>query len=121
MPSYLKDHGLQPGVATVAIIGSVDAGRAVMRAAADTVKPVVLELGGKNALVAFADAGDVHNQAGTACRAASTRCRAASVGVGLRMGWGPVQLRADIAQARHDAISTARGAWRGHVALSASF
>lgn len=45
-----------PGVATVAIIGSVDAGRAVMRAAADTVKPVVLELGGKNALVAFADA-----------------------------------------------------------------
>ena len=45
-----------PGVAMVAIIGSVDAGRAVMRAASQTVKPVLLELGGKNALIAFADA-----------------------------------------------------------------
>jgi betaine-aldehyde dehydrogenase len=43
-------------VAMVAIIGSVNAGRAVMRAASDTVKPVLLELGGKNALIAFADA-----------------------------------------------------------------
>jgi len=45
-----------PGVAMVAIIGSVDAGRAVMRAASQTVKPVLLELGGKNALIAFPDA-----------------------------------------------------------------
>ena len=45
-----------PGVAKVALIGSVPTGRAVMRAAADTVKPVMLELGGKNALIAFADA-----------------------------------------------------------------
>ncbi len=45
-----------PGVAKVALIGSVPTGRAVMRAAADTVKPVLLELGGKNALIAFADA-----------------------------------------------------------------
>jgi betaine-aldehyde dehydrogenase len=43
-------------VAMVAIIGSVNAGRAVMRAASATVKPVLLELGGKNALIAFADA-----------------------------------------------------------------
>jgi betaine-aldehyde dehydrogenase len=43
-------------VAMVAIIGSVTAGRAVMRAASDTVKPVLLELGGKNALIAYADA-----------------------------------------------------------------
>ena len=43
-------------VAMVGIIGSVNAGRAVMRAASDTVKPVMLELGGKNALIAFADA-----------------------------------------------------------------
>jgi betaine-aldehyde dehydrogenase len=34
-----------PGVAKVALIGSVPTGRAVMRAAADTVKPVMLELG----------------------------------------------------------------------------
>jgi len=45
-----------PCVDKVAIIGSVAAGRAVMRAASDTIKPVLLELGGKNALIAFADA-----------------------------------------------------------------
>jgi betaine-aldehyde dehydrogenase len=45
-----------PGVAKVALIGSVPTGRAVMRAAADTVKPVTLELGGKNALIAYPDA-----------------------------------------------------------------
>lgn len=45
-----------PGVASVAVVGSVPTGRAVMRAAADTIKPVLLELGGKNALIAFADA-----------------------------------------------------------------
>ncbi len=52
---------VHPRVAMVAIIGSVGAGRAVMRAASDTVKPVLLELGGKNALIAYpdADAGEV--------------------------------------------------------------
>ncbi|MGP0090091.1 MAG: aldehyde dehydrogenase family protein [Xanthobacteraceae bacterium] len=45
-----------PDVASIALIGSVPTGRAVMRAAADTLKPVVLELGGKNALIAYPDA-----------------------------------------------------------------
>ena len=45
-----------PGIAKVALIGSVPTGRAVMRAAAETVKPVMLELGGKNALIACPDA-----------------------------------------------------------------
>lgn len=45
-----------PGVAKVGLIGSVAAGRAVMRAASDTIKPVLLELGGKNALIAYPDA-----------------------------------------------------------------
>ncbi len=45
-----------PRIAMVALIGSVPTGRAVMRAASDTLKPVLLELGGKNALIAFADA-----------------------------------------------------------------
>jgi len=45
-----------PGIAMVALIGSVPTGRAVMRAAAETIKPVLLELGGKNALIAFPDA-----------------------------------------------------------------
>jgi betaine-aldehyde dehydrogenase len=45
-----------PKVAMVSVIGSVNTGRAVMRAAAERVAPVKLELGGKNALIAFADA-----------------------------------------------------------------
>ena len=45
-----------PDIAMVTLIGSVPTGRAVMRAASDTLKPVLLELGGKNALIAFADA-----------------------------------------------------------------
>lgn len=45
-----------PLVASVALIGSVNAGRAVMRSAADTLKPLLLELGGKNALIACPDA-----------------------------------------------------------------
>jgi betaine-aldehyde dehydrogenase len=44
-----------PDVAMIAFIGSVPTGRAVMRAAADTLKPVMLELGGKNALIAYPD------------------------------------------------------------------
>jgi betaine-aldehyde dehydrogenase len=45
-----------PGIDAVALVGSVPTGRAVMRAAAETIKPVLLELGGKNALIAFPDA-----------------------------------------------------------------
>jgi betaine-aldehyde dehydrogenase len=45
-----------PDVAMTALIGSVPTGRSVMKAASDTLKPVLLELGGKNALIAFADA-----------------------------------------------------------------
>src|SRR2546421_1396437 len=45
-----------PGVAMIALIGSVPTGRAVMKAAADTLKAVMLELGGKNALIAYPDA-----------------------------------------------------------------
>ncbi len=43
------------GVAMIGLVGSVPTGRAVMRGAADTLKPVLLELGGKNALIAFPD------------------------------------------------------------------
>jgi betaine-aldehyde dehydrogenase len=45
-----------PGTDSVALIGSVGAGQGVMRSAADRVKPLLLELGGKNALIAFPDA-----------------------------------------------------------------
>ena len=43
-------------IAKIALIGSVATGKAVMRAAAETLKGVLLELGGKNALIAFPDA-----------------------------------------------------------------
>ena len=51
--SALASH---PRVAKIGFIGSVAAGRAVMQAASATLKPLTLELGGKNALVACADA-----------------------------------------------------------------
>ncbi|CAM3903464.1 aldehyde dehydrogenase family protein [Kerstersia gyiorum] len=54
-----KDTGRRlvrhPDVAKVGLIGSVAAGKAVMRDAADTLKPLLLELGGKNALIARPD------------------------------------------------------------------
>ncbi|MGV6872105.1 aldehyde dehydrogenase family protein [Pseudochelatococcus sp. B33] len=43
-------------VARVAVIGSIPTGKAVLHAAVDTMKSVGLELGGKNALLAFPDA-----------------------------------------------------------------
>lgn len=45
-----------PQVAAVGLIGSVPAGKAVMKAASDTLKRTLLELGGKNAMVVFPDA-----------------------------------------------------------------
>ena len=45
-----------PEVAKITLIGSVPTGKAIMRTAADTLKPVLLELGGKNALIIFPDA-----------------------------------------------------------------
>lgn len=49
----LVDH---PGIAKIGLIGSVDTGRAVMGAASRSLKKLTLELGGKNALIAYADA-----------------------------------------------------------------
>lgn len=45
-----------PLVRKVTLIGGVPTGKVVMRTAADDLKPVLLELGGKNALIAFPDA-----------------------------------------------------------------
>jgi betaine-aldehyde dehydrogenase len=45
-----------PDVAKIAFTGSTEVGASVMRGAADTVKRVTLELGGKSANVVFADA-----------------------------------------------------------------
>ncbi|GLH76657.1 NAD/NADP-dependent betaine aldehyde dehydrogenase [Bradyrhizobium sp. SSBR45G] len=45
-----------PKIAKIALTGSVATGRAVMRSGAEGLKRVSLELGGKNALIAFPDA-----------------------------------------------------------------
>lgn len=45
-----------PRVSTVTFTGSVETGREVMQQAAANVTPVILELGGKSAMVVFADA-----------------------------------------------------------------
>lgn len=50
---------LHPLVRKVTLIGGVSTGKAVMRSAAEGLKPVLLELGGKNALIGYPDA-DLH-------------------------------------------------------------
>lgn len=47
---------VHPLVRKITLIGGVPTGKAVMRSAAGGLKPVLLELGGKNALVAYPDA-----------------------------------------------------------------
>jgi len=45
-----------PMVAKVGLIGAIPTGKAILRGAADTLKKVSLELGGKNALIGYPDA-----------------------------------------------------------------
>ncbi|MDE2462820.1 MAG: aldehyde dehydrogenase family protein, partial [Alphaproteobacteria bacterium] len=45
-----------PLIRKVTLIGSVSTGKAILKSAAETLKPSLLELGGKNALIAFPDA-----------------------------------------------------------------
>lgn len=45
-----------PGIRSVSLIGSVPTGRAIARNAADRLKHVLLELGGKNAMIVYPDA-----------------------------------------------------------------
>jgi acyl-CoA reductase-like NAD-dependent aldehyde dehydrogenase len=47
---------VRSGVAKIAFTGSVETGKRVMRAAADTLTPVLLELGGKDPMIVCADA-----------------------------------------------------------------
>ena len=70
-----RDH---PGIAKISLTGSVRhrAGR-VMAAAADTLKAVTLELGGKSPLIVFEDA-DLDNAVSARCSRTSTpRARSA--------------------------------------------
>ncbi len=60
--SRLVEH---PDVAKIGFTGSTEVGRTVMKGAAETIKRVTLELGGKSANVVFADA-DLERAAATA-------------------------------------------------------
>lgn len=51
--AHLTRH---PGVDSITFTGSVETGRLVMKAAAENIRPVVLELGGKSPHIVFADA-----------------------------------------------------------------
>jgi betaine-aldehyde dehydrogenase len=53
-----------PGIDKIGLVGSVAAGKAVLRAAADRILPCLLELGGKNALIAYPDADPAKVAAG---------------------------------------------------------
>jgi len=53
-----------PGVPRIAFTGSVPTGRAVLRGAAEHIKHVTLELGGKNPMVVFGDADPKRAAAG---------------------------------------------------------
>jgi acyl-CoA reductase-like NAD-dependent aldehyde dehydrogenase len=85
LPGYGNTAGQRivehPGIAKVSFTGSTPVGKSVARSAADTLKQVHLELGGKGANIVFEDAnipaavggtafGIFHNQ-GQACIAAS--------------------------------------------------
>ncbi len=48
--------GRHPLVQKITLVGGVPTGKAVMKTASDNLKPILLELGGKNALVAYPDA-----------------------------------------------------------------
>lgn len=63
-----------PGVAKVGLIGSVPTGRAILRAAAETMKKASLELGRKNALIAFPDADPKRVAAGVVDGMSFTWC-----------------------------------------------
>lgn len=54
-----------PGIAKVSLTGETGTGRKVMADAAETLKPVTLELGGKSPLIVFADA-DLDDAVGAA-------------------------------------------------------
>jgi acyl-CoA reductase-like NAD-dependent aldehyde dehydrogenase len=90
-----------PDVPRIAFTGSVPTGRAVLRAAADAVKHVTLELGGKNPIIIFPDV-DVVRAANAAVAGMNiARCTGQSCGSTSRLF-----VHADIAKPFLDALVT---------------
>lgn len=78
-------------------------------------------LGGGWRALAFVDGGRVSNHQDAQCRDGLTRCTLASVGLGLRSGRGPWQLRADLAVPLKDGNRAERNQAKLHVAASVTF
>ena len=84
-------------------------------------------VGSKGSLrvLAFVDAGWVKNHVNNLqrveCRLGDSECRIGSVGVGLRYGSGPFQVRLDVAYSLAAGHRTARHDTRAHFSVSYSF
>ena len=72
-------------------------------------------------LLGSVDAGEVANRDATPCSGQRTRCRLASLGVGVRLSYGGLQFKLDVARVLEGAIDTHRNDWRAHAALNFSF
>jgi len=83
-------------------------------------KPVGLAKG-ELRMLAFADAGTVHNRLGTPCENARDVCTIGSMGLGTRLSAGQFGARLYVAKALKTSPQTERGDVRGHVALSYAF
>lgn len=69
----------------------------------------------------FADVGRASNRLGAPCLGTQSSCTLGAVGIGVRSGPGPWQLRADVAMALKDGTRTERNHARVHLAASYTF
>ncbi len=86
-------------------------------------QPLAGSPGSANSLLPFAfiDGGDVSNLLQAPCNGNDDRCSLWSLGLGLQFARGPLQAKLAVANARRGGITTRRGDYRGHFALSYSF
>jgi aldehyde dehydrogenase (NAD+) len=98
-----------PGIDSITFTGSVETGRLVMRAAAEHIKPVVLELGGKSPHIIFADA-DLELAVAEAAKGIYTNCgQVCSAGSRLLLDEAIKEPFLEKLKARSDAIRLGPG------------
>jgi len=102
------------------VLGDSGLSASVELYAPDMAKRFSESLGSLRAL-AFVDGGKVRNQRGMPCRNVQVSCGLASVGLGLRLGAGPLQVRLDMAQALRAGARTERNDVGFHFQANYSF
>ncbi|TDP62867.1 hemolysin activation/secretion protein [Roseateles toxinivorans] len=102
------------------ILGDSGLSASIELYAPDMAKRFSDSLGQLRAL-AFVDGGKVRNQRGMPCRNVQVSCGLASVGMGLRLGAGPLQVRLDMAQALRAGARTERNDVGFHFQANYSF